>query len=95
MLIAPCGMINLEIKPMTEATEKTERSREPQGRNEAVVIFPTHHDWIRKDVGLPGEGLRVLTYSPMYKGVDNSMLYRMMDAAFVRISTDVKFWKVH
>lgn len=26
---------------MTEATEKTERNRDPQGRNEAVVSVPT------------------------------------------------------
>jgi len=58
------------------------------------VIFPTHHDWIRRDYGLPGAGLRVLTYSPEYKGIDNCMLYRMMDASFVRISTDVTHWKV-
>lgn len=40
----PCGdlrvMTILEIKTMTEATEKTERSSDPQGRNEAVVNGP-------------------------------------------------------
>lgn len=37
-LIAPCGVTNLEIKPMTEVTEKTDRNSDPQGRNEAVVM---------------------------------------------------------
>ncbi len=75
-------------------TTKPETSTEAASPNERLVIFPTHHDWVHRDYGLPRTGLRVLTYSPQYKGVDDAMLYRLMDADFVRISTDVMYWMV-
>jgi hypothetical protein len=50
-------------------------------------------DWIDKEKDVPQKGERVLTYSPCYKtNSDESMLYRLMDAQFVRISTDVTHW---
>jgi len=52
-------------------------------------------NWIAvKDLLPPNEG-RVLTYSPAYQGQpDDTMLYRLMDAQFVRISTEVTHWCV-
>jgi hypothetical protein len=49
-------------------------------------------NWIAVSERLPTHG-RVLTYSPAYEDArDSTMLYRLMDAEFVRISTEVSHW---
>jgi len=46
--------------------------------------------WVRRDARLPNCG-RVLVFSPTYPEHD-PMRFRVMDAKFVRISTDVSHW---
>ena len=51
-------------------------------------------NWIAITERLPTrQDGRVLTYSPAYlDSRDPTMLYRLMDAEFVRISTEVTHW---
>lgn len=51
-------------------------------------------EWINRNDEMPPSGERVLTYSPAYEArtADQAMRYRVMDALFVRISTDVTHW---
>lgn len=48
--------------------------------------------WHKKKYELPTKSARVLVYSPQYNGVDESMVFRVMDAQFVRIASDVSMW---
>lgn len=48
--------------------------------------------WYEREHVLPGGNHRVLTYSPVYSGVDPTMEFRTMDGQFVRISGDVTLW---
>jgi hypothetical protein len=49
-------------------------------------------DWVKVSDRLPTHG-RVLTYSPAYEGSrDSTMLYRLMDAEFVRLNSDISHW---
>lgn len=49
-------------------------------------------DWINVDKEQPKEDKRILVYSPDYKGVDEAMLFRILDSKFLKISTDAKYW---
>lgn len=50
-------------------------------------------DLYSREEALPDPGRRVVCFSPAYsKGADQAMAHRIMDAQFVRVSTDVEYW---
>lgn len=48
--------------------------------------------WVYKYHALPTGNKRVLTYSPVYEGVDETMVFRVVNAQFVKICTDIEYW---
>lgn len=54
------------------------------------------NQWVMRSDRLPPDGLRVLTYSPIYDvdGGDPTMAYRLMDSQFVRVCSEVEQWMV-
>jgi len=55
---------------------------------------PNEVTFHKVDDGLPEPGHRVLCYSPGYEASpqDNSLLWRVMDSQFVRISGEITYW---
>jgi hypothetical protein len=47
--------------------------------------------WISVNKNMPESG-RVLTYSPIYEGKDESMTYRLLDSQFLKYTKDVTHW---
>ena len=63
--------------------------------DEVVMLeTPMIDVWYDSTEFLPPHGIRVLTYSADYKGVDNSMVFRLMGGEFVKISKEAGFWKI-
>lgn len=58
-----------------------------------LVIAPMTGVWYRSSEFLPEDRFRVLVYSPSHVA-DKTMRLRMMDACFVRISTDSEWWQL-
>ena len=52
------------------------------------------NEWISVEDGYPQNNERVLTYSPVYKDVNNEMLFRMMSGDVVKFCSDVKYWTI-
>jgi len=49
--------------------------------------------WVYKYYALPTDReKKVLAYSPIYEGVDESMVFRIVSAQFVKICTDIEYW---
>ena len=57
--------------------------------SEDYVLALNHPVWVSRNI-LPDSG-RVLAFSPIYK-VGDPMRYRVLDAQFIGISTDVTYW---
>lgn len=49
-------------------------------------------NWIKKEDQLPERGKKVLVYSPVYKNVNDNMLFRIIDGQFINITNEVKYW---
>ena len=51
-------------------------------------------DWISVKDRLPDPDQRVLCYSPVYKDVDETMLYRILSGQVLKYCSDVEYWKI-
>ena len=67
---------------------KTEQVQEMSEKEQNGHIGTEY--WVHRDVSLPEYG-RVLVFSPDYPR-GNIMRFRIMDAEFVRISTEAEYW---
>ena len=51
-------------------------------------------EWIKVEDRLPEDDTRVICYSPIYKDVNEEMLYRMLSGQIVRLCSDVEYWAI-
>ena len=83
---------NDEIGASLNEALKMSSTKVASSANNELVIRPIPGVWYFRKDHIPDSG-RVLTFSPDYEH-DESMLFRMMDARFVKISRDVEQWQL-
>lgn len=57
-----------------------------------ALLSKTQQNWVHRDDKLPPAGCRILVYSPCYENGDQTMLYRLMDSQFFKISKEAIWW---
>lgn len=49
-------------------------------------------NWIKIEDSLPDNEKRVLVYSPEYEGLDDGMLFRIINGQFINATNEVTHW---